>query len=233
MDHFILYTKSMFSRARPVVAAAFVAVAALAGSAAALGMPDQAPTLWQESYFWDALLPARDRLARQQSDPEMVPVMNAVALQIAQQVANLKQIDQYVKAQGDNLRYAYAQTDPQPSLSTISDNFVTLTAGADQVRQNLYYLTARERMAATQALPDPEMYKAGLLILGQIQQLQLTLNTLYYDALAARGVVYQNAWANDKFFLARTENIMFSVVRVQDSVFAVYNAGYDLTIRCR
>ncbi|NNN06720.1 MAG: hypothetical protein HKL90_12535 [Elusimicrobia bacterium] len=223
----------MFSRARPVAAAVLVALAALAHGAAALGMPDQAPTLWQESYFWDALLPARDRLARQQSDPETAPVMNAVALQIAQQVANLKQIDQYVKAQGDNLRYAYAQTDPQPSLTTISDNFVTLTAGADQVRQNLYYLTARERMASTQALPDPEMYKAGLLILGQIQQLQLTLNTLYYDVLAARGVVYQNAWANDKFFLARTENIMFSVVRVQDSVFAVYNAGYDLTIRCR
>jgi len=208
-------------------------LAAAPGVSRAAGVGDQSPTLWQERYFWDALLPARDKLARQQSDPQMVPVMNAIALQIAQQVANLNQIDQYVKAQGDNLRYAYAQTDPQPSLDTIRDNFLTLTTGADQVRQNLYYLTARQRMASSQALPDPEMYKAGLLILGQVQQLQLTLNTLYYDTLAARGVVYQNAWANDKFFTAKTENLMFSVVRVQDSVFAVYNAGYELTMRCR
>ena len=208
-------------------------LAAAPAAARAAGPSDAAPTLWQERYFWDALLPARDKLARQQSDPQMVPVMNAIALQIAQQVANLNQIDQYVKAQGDNLRYAYAQSDPSPSLDTIRDNFLTLTTGADQVRQNLYYLTARERMAASQALPDPEMYKAGLLILGQVQQLQLTLNTLYYDTLAARGVVEQNAWANDKFFTGKTENLMFSVVRVQDSVFSVYNAGYDLTTRCR
>jgi len=56
----------------------------------------------------------------------MVPVMKAVAGQIAQQVANLGQIDQYVKAQADNLRYAYAQPEPQPSLDTIGDNFATL-----------------------------------------------------------------------------------------------------------
>jgi hypothetical protein len=219
----------MAPRLGPLLAAAL----SLAAPAAAWGASDQAPTLWQERYFWDALLPARDKLARQQSDPQMVPVMKAVALQIAQQVANLNQIDQYVKSQGDNLRYAYAQTDPQPSLDTIRDNFMTLTTGCDQVRQNLYYLTARERMASSQALPDPEMYKAGLLILGQIQQLQLTLNTLYYDTVAARGLVYQNSWANDKFFNSKTENLMFSVVRVQDSVFSVYNAGYDLTMRCR
>jgi len=216
--------------------AGFFLLAALAAApnAAAAGS-DQPPMLWQERVFWDALLPARDKLARQQSDPMMVPVMKAIALQIAQQVANLNQIDQYIKAQGDNLRYAYAQTDPQPSLDTIRDNFSTLTTGCDQVRQNLYYLTARERMAASQALPDQEMYQAGLLILGQVQQLQLTLNTVYYDTLAARGLVYQpaNAWANDRFFLAKTENLMFSVVRIQDSVFATYNSGYDLTMRCR
>jgi hypothetical protein len=194
---------------------------------------DEAPTLWQERFFWDALLTARDKMARQQSDPMMVPVMKAVAMQIAQQVANLGQIDQYVKAQADNLRFAYAQNDPGASLGTISDNFGTLTTGADQVRQNLYYLTARQRMAASQALPDQEMYQAGLLILGQIQQLQLTLNSLYYDALAVRGLVGDNAWANDKFFTHKTEQLMGSVVRVQDSVFAVYNAGYDLTMRCR
>ena len=194
---------------------------------------DQAPTLWQERFFWDALLSARDKMARQQSDPMMVPVMKAIAGQIAQQVANLGQIDQYVKSQADNLRFAYAQPDPKPSLATIADNFTTLTTGCDQVRQNLYYLTSRQRLAATQALPDPEMYQAGLLILGQIQQLQLTLNSLYYDALAARGLVNDNKWANEKFFTDKTEILMSSVVRVQDSVFAVYNSGYDLTMRCR
>ncbi len=223
------YTVAMTLR-RGALALLLALPAAAAPAAAAL---DQAPTLWQERYFWDALLPSRDKMARQQSDPMMVPVMKAIAGQIAQQVANLGQIDRYVKAQSDNLNYAYAQPDPGPSLKTIEGNFTTLTAGCDQVRQNLYFLTARQRMAQSQALPDPEMYQAGLLILGQVQQLQLTLNALYYDTLAARGVVYQNRWADDQFFLDKTEELMRSVVRVQDSVFTVYNAGYDLTIRCR
>ena len=209
------------------------ALALLLLSAAPTRAIDEPPTLWQERFFWDALTSARDKLARQQSDPMMIPVMKAVAGQIAQQVANLGQIDQYVKAQADNLRYAYAQPDPQPSLATISDNFTTLNTGSDQVRQNLYYLTSRQRFAAAQALPDQEMYQAGLLILGQIQQLQLTLNSLYYDTLAARGLVNDNKWANDKFFTHKTEELMRSVVRIQDSVFSVYNAGYDLTMRCR
>jgi len=206
----------------------------LLASAAPAGATDlHPPQLWQERFFWDALLPARDRMARQQSDPMMIPVMKAIAGQVAQQVANLSQIDQYVKAQADNLRFAYAQPDPKPSLDTISANLDTLTKGCDQVRQNLYYLTARQRMAQSQALPDQEMYQAGLLILGQTQQLQLTLNALYYDSMAARGVVDSNAWANDRFFQHRVDELMRSVVRVQDSVFAVYNAGYELAMRCK
>ncbi|MBI4059996.1 MAG: hypothetical protein HY403_01055 [Elusimicrobia bacterium] len=193
----------------------------------------QAPTLWQERFFWDALLTARDRLARQQSDPMMIPVMKSIAGQIAQQAANLAQIHQYVKAQDDNLRYAYAQPDPQPSLDTIASNFETLTTGCDQVRQNLYYLTARQRIAQSQALADPEMYRTGLLILGQVQQLQLTLNALYADMNAVRGLVQENKWGNDVNFTRKTEDLMRGVVRVQDSVFAVYNAGYELTMRCR
>lgn len=202
-------------------------------SAAPAAAQEAGPALWQERYFWDALFTARDRMARQQSDPQMVPVMKAIAGQVAQQVANLGQIHQYVKAQGDNLRYAYEQPDPGPSLETIASNFATLTAGTDQVRQNLYYLTARQRMASSQALPDPEMYQAGLLILGQVQQLQLTLNALYTDAVAARGIAAANEWANDKTFKFRSDEMMRSVMRVQDSVFAVYNSGYELTMRCR
>ena len=206
---------------------------AAAAVAPVRAMDAQAPTLWQERFFWDALIPARDKMARQQSDPMMIPVMKAIAGQVAQQVANLAQIHQYVKAQGDNLRYAYAQPDPQPSLDTISNNFDTLTTGADQVRQNLYYLTARQRLAQSQALPDQEMYQTGLLILGQVQQLQLTLNALYLDMTAVRNVVLDNKWANDRAFTHKTEELMRSVVRVQDSVFAVYNAGYELAMRCR
>jgi hypothetical protein len=77
------------------------------------------------------------------------------------------------------------------------------------------------------------MYQTGLLILGQIQQLQLTLNALFTDMTAVRGLVVENSWANDKNFSHKTEELMRSVVRVQDSVFAVYNAGYELAMRCR
>ena len=202
-------------------------------AAPARALVDSPPTLWQERFFWDALLGARDKMARQQSDPMMVPVMKAIAGQIAQQVANLGQIDLYVKSQADNLRFAYTQADPKPRLETIRDNFTTLTTGCDQVRQNLYYLTARQRLASAQALPDPEMYQAALLILGQTQQLQLTLNSVYYDAVAVRGQVLDNKWANDKFFTHAAEELLRSVVRVQDSVFSVYNAGYELATRCR
>jgi len=194
---------------------------------------DQSTSLWQERYYWDGLLQSRDRLARSQSDPAMIPTLKAIAGQVAQQVANLQQIGVYVKAQQDNLRFAFAQSDPQPSLATIGANFDTLSKGADQVRNNLYFLTARCRMASTQALPDQEMYQATLLVLGQVQQLQLKLNTLYLDAVEDRKIVYQNSWAADKNFRARTESLLRSIVRVQDSVFAVYNSGYELAMRSR
>ncbi|MCX5797187.1 MAG: hypothetical protein NTY77_16985 [Elusimicrobia bacterium] len=191
------------------------------------------PQLWQESYFFDALLQARSKAARQQSDPQLMAVLKAVAGQVAQQVVNLQQIDVYAKAQQDNLRYAFTQPDPQPSLETIAANFETLTKGNDQIRSNLYFLTARCRMASSQALPDPELYQAGLLVLGQVQQLQLALNSLYLNATAVRALVAENDWAADKFFRHSTQELLRSVVRIQDSVFSVYNAGYEFSMRSR
>lgn len=211
------------------VLAALLFLAPLPAAAAV----NEGPQLWQESYFFDALLQARSRTARQQSDPQLLPVLKAVATQVAQQVANLQQIDVYAKAQQDNLRYAFTQPDPQPSLDTIGANFDTLTKGNDQIRNNLYYLTARGRMASSQALPDPELYQAGLLVLGQVQQLQLALNALYLDTVATRQIVLDNGWATTKLFRHQTEELLRSVARIQDSVFSVYNAGYEFTMRCR
>ncbi len=208
-----------------------VVIALCAGLAQAADI--QPPALWQERYFFDALLQARDRIARSQSDPEMIPVLKSIAGQVAQQVANIKQIDAYVKAQQDNLRFAFGQEDPTPSLQTIGANFETLSKGADQIRSNLYFLTTRERIASSQALPDTEMYQACLLILGQVQQLQLQLNALYLDAVAAQNLVNENAWATDKLFRHQTDLMLRAVTRVQDSIFSVYNAGYELAMRSR
>lgn len=217
---------------RPRAAAVLAALLAMQAASARAWETGQ-PALWQERYFYDALLQARDKMARQQSDPMMIPVMKAIATQVAQQVANLQQISAYVKAQQDNLRYAFSQDDPTPSLDTIVANLDTLTKGNDQIRTNLYYLTSRCRIAATQALPDPEMYQAGLLILGQVQQLQLQLNGLYIETAASRNLINDNKWATDKFFRHKSEELMRSVVRIQDSVFSVYNSGYELTMRSR
>jgi hypothetical protein len=210
---------------------------ALAGLLLACGQAraawNDSPSLWQERYFWDALLQSRDRVARSQSDPAMIPVLKAIASQVAQQVANLEQIALHVKAQQENLGFAFTQEDPSSSLETIGANFETLAKGADQVRNNLYYLTVRCRVASSQALPDNEMYEATLLILTQVQQLQLQLNALYLDTVEDRRLVYDNAWASDKTFRFRTESLLRSVVRVQDSIFAVYNAGYELAMRSR
>lgn len=194
---------------------------------------DDPPALWQERYFFDALLTARDRMARQQSDPALLPVMKMIAAQVAQQVANTQQIGAYVKSQQDNLRYAFNQPDPAPSLATISANLDTLASGAGQIRHNLYYLTARCRIASTQALPDPEMYRAALVILGQVQQIQLQLNALYTDTMAVQALVNENHWAVDKFFNHKVAVLLRNVIRIQDSIFTVYNAGYELNIRSR
>ncbi|MBI4423209.1 MAG: hypothetical protein HY554_05760 [Elusimicrobia bacterium] len=189
--------------------------------------------LWQEGFFWDALLHARDRAARQQADPQLIPMVKTLAAQVAQQVANMQQIDAYVKGQQDSLRFAFAQEDPAPSLLVIRNNFETLAKGSVQIQHNLYYLTSRARMAITQALPDPELTAAATQLIGQIQALQLGLNQLYLDTSATRQLARSEPWATDEFFRYGTEQLMRSVVQVQDSVFAVYNASYELHVRSR
>ncbi|MBI4375764.1 MAG: hypothetical protein HY549_04865 [Elusimicrobia bacterium] len=191
------------------------------------------PLLWQERYFFDALLTARDRLARSQSDPLMIPVLKSIAQQTAQQVANLEQIGEYIKSQQENLQYAFSEEKPAQSLETIQANFETLAQGADQIRTNLYYLTARCRIASSQALPDSEMHQSTLLILGQIEELQLKLNQVYLDTVALRDQVHQNNWATNKYFKQWTDMLTRSVVRVQDSVFSIYNSAYELSLRSR
>lgn len=189
--------------------------------------------LWQEGFFWDALLHARDRAARQQADPQLIPVVKTIAGQVAQQVANLQQIHAYVKGQQDSLRYAFAQDDPAPSLVIIRNNFDTLAKGSEQIQNNLYYLTARERLAISQALPDPELTAAATQLIGQIQALQLGLNALYLDTAAVRQLVDTEPWATDEFFRYSADHLLKSVVHVQDSVFSVYNAAYELHLRSR
>lgn len=189
--------------------------------------------LWQEGFFWDALIGARDKAARQQADPNLLPAVRTIAGQVAQQVANLQQIHAYVKAQQDSLRYAFAQEDPTASLAVIRNNFDTLAKGSVQIQSNLYYLTTRERMSISQALPDPELTAAATQLIGQIQQLQLQLNTLYLDATEVRKLVDAEPWATDEFFRYSAQGLLQAVVQVQDSVFAVYNAAYELHLRSR
>lgn len=201
----------------------------LAAPAAAAADSDPA-VLWQERFVWDGLLQARDRAARVSADPRLIEVTKAIAYQAAQQTANLEQIRSYAKAQTDNLRYAFAQEQPGPSLAVIQGNFKTLASGSEQVRNNLYYLTARLRLCQTQALPDPRLSENAMLVIAQIQQIQLRLNDLYLDTSSAHAQVKRETWAGDDFFRFSSEYLLRAVVEVQDSVFTVYNAAYELYV---
>jgi hypothetical protein len=184
--------------------------------------------LWQERFYWDGSLAARDKAARQSADPRLLDVILTIAHQVAQQAVNLEQIHSYTKAQSDNLRFAFAQPDPGPSLAVIQNNFSTLTKGADQIRNNLYYLTTRARMASSQALPDPKLTEKAMLLIAQIQNTQLKLNALYVDTQTVTNMVRAETWGVDKFFRYAAERLLNTVISVQDSVFSVYNASYEL-----
>lgn len=186
--------------------------------------------LWQERYMWDGLMQARDRAARVSADPRLVEVVKQIAYQVAQQTANLGQIHAFTKGQIDNLEYAFSQTDPEPSLLVIQNNFNTLSKGSEQIRNNLFFLTARLRMAATQALPDPNLTENAKLVIAQVQQVQLRLNALYADTAAVELKIRKETWMADEFFRYSGQHLLKTVVAVQDSVFAVYNASYELYI---
>jgi hypothetical protein len=66
------------------------------------------------------------------------------------------------------------------------------------------------------------------LLIAQIQNVQLKLNTLYLDTVTAANVVRKETWYADEFFRYSCEDLLSSVVSVQDSVYTVYNASYEL-----
>lgn len=189
--------------------------------------------LWQELHVWDGLLAARDRALRQQADPQVIPVVKVITQQAAQQLANLQQIHEYVKIQQDNVKLALSERDPQESLDTIRGNFETLTEGAAQVRSNLYYLTARLRMVASQTLPDPELTKETELLIGQIQAIQLLFNQLYSDTVTVEAQVQAAPPLKNKFLKFRAEILLRGVTQVQNSVFAIYNSAYEVHVRSK
>lgn len=212
---------------------ALLSLATLAAPAGATIVPWTQSTLWQEHYLWDALLTARSRAARQQADPNLLPVMRTLAQQAAQQAANLRQIQTYTRSQQDNLRFAFSQKDPANSLATIRGNVETLTKGTNQIKSNLYFLTARCRIASSQALPDPELTKAAALLISQIQAAQLNLNALYADAVAVQAQIAAQTWLRDNALRYDAEIFLRSVTQTQSAIFSVYSASYEIHIRSR
>lgn len=192
-----------------------------------------APLLWQERYYFDALLQARSRQSRSESDPELIPVLRSIAGEIFQQAANLGQIDAYAKAQQGSLRYAFAQEDPGPSLKIIGLNLNTLAQGVVQVKRNLAYLMVRCRLAYSQALPDPQIYKNSLLLLSEVRRLQYELNSLYADAAASQKLVQASSEKPPRPFRDQLSFFMRSLSHLQGQVFSLYNSGYDIALRSR
>lgn len=191
-------------------------------------------TLWQESYYWDGLLEARSRAARQSADPNLLPVLKSIAQQMAQQALNLRQVEAYTKVQQENLRFAFSQSDPGESLATIQSNLETLAKGTAQIRGNLFFLAARCRMASSQALPDPELTAASTALIKQIQGAQLRLNALYSDAAAIQGQLKAQAPRPKENFLRYRANLLVrSVLETQSSILSVYNASYEIYLRSK
>jgi hypothetical protein len=217
----------------PPMRAVFLTAALLFGAGAASANSFTESRLWQERFYWDALIQSRDRAARVSADPALLDVVETLAHQVAQQALNIEQIQTYAKSQIDNLKFAFAQKNPGPSLAVIQNNLTTLSRGSEQIRNNLYYLTARTRMGASQALPDPKLTEKAALLIAQIQNVQLKLNALYLDTVSVAKAVRQETWYADDFFRYSCEDLLSSVVSVQDSVYSVYNASYELYMQSK
>ncbi len=192
-----------------------------------------APLLWQEHYYFDALLEARDRQSRSESDPNLVPVLRSIAGEALQQAANVGQIDSYVKTQFGSLHYAFHQDDSDASLKIIGLNLSTLGQGMVQVKNNLAYLTVRSNIAFSQALPDPKIYQNALLILAEVKRLQLEVNSLYLDASSNDKVIKSHADEESPLFIYQSHFFIRSLYSLQGEVFALYNSAYDIALRAR
>ena len=191
------------------------------------------PLLWQERYYFDALIEARDRQSRSESDPNLVPVLRSIAGEVLQQAANVGQIDSYVKTQLGSLRYAFNQDHPSASLKIVGLNLSTLGQGMVQVKNNLAYLTVRSNIAFSQALPDSQIYQNSLLILAEIKRLQLEVNSLYLDAIADDKVIESHQDDESPLFVYQSQFFIRSLYSLQGEVFSLYNSAYDIALRAR
>jgi hypothetical protein len=191
------------------------------------------PLLWQERYYFDALIEARDRQSRSESDPNLVPVLRSIAGEVLQQAANVGQIDSYAKTQLGSLRYAFGQDHPNASLKIVGLNLSTLGQGMVQVKNNLAYLTVRSNIAFSQALPDPQIYQNSLLILAEIKRLQLEVNSLYLDSIADDKVIKSHQDDESPLFVYQSQFFIRSLYSLQGEVFSLYNSAYDIALRAR
>ena len=191
------------------------------------------PLLWQERYYFDALLEARDRQSRSESDSNLVPVLRSIAGEVLQQAANVGQIDSYAKTQLGSLRYSFGQDHPSASLKIVGLNLSTLGQGMVQVKNNLAYLTVRSNIAFSQALPDSQIYQNSLLILAEIKRLQLEVNSLYLDAIADDKVIKSHQDDESPLFVYQSQFFIRSLYSLQGEVFSLYNSAYDIALRAR
>lgn len=228
------YTNDMTSR-RLSLCLAWVMSGFLAPLQAA-AVPVAPVMLWQEDSLMDALISeggTHNRSRRETADPNLIPVLQNVTQQVAQQVLNLEQIEAYTKIQADNLQFAFHETDPETSLATIQSNLDTLSQGTSQIRNNLFYLAVRCRIAATQSLPDPELARTAAVMIHQVQAAQRQLNMLYADATALQNQINARTRHKQNFLRYNASILVYSIFHTQKSIFAVYNAAYEIYLRSK
>lgn len=191
--------------------------------------------LWQEETYWDGLMNehVHSRAARMSADPNLIPVLETITQQVAQQVLNLQQVTAYTKIQQDNLQLAFAESDPSTSLTIIQENLDTLSEGTDRIQNNLRLLAVRCRTAASQVLPDPQLTKIVTILIQQIQIAQIQLKTLYADATAVQVAIDAKARPRQNFLRYRANLLVNSIYDTQNPISAVTNASYEIYLRSK